>query len=146
VLPFNKFPTAQVMLGPEMRSTGEVMGIDADYGMAFAKAQAAAGTILPTAGRIFISICDRDKELFLPIAKKLRELGFDLVATRGTHRYLLAQGVENEVLSKISVGRPNILDLMANHEVGWSSTRFRAPAPAMTKTKSAPSPSSARCR
>ncbi|MCL5271400.1 MAG: ATP-grasp domain-containing protein, partial [bacterium] len=117
VLPFQKFPGCQVILGPEMRSTGEVMGIDTDYAIAFAKSQAAAGTVLPTSGVIFVSINDHDKPEFLPVARDLAAGGFDLVATPGTSRFLADHGIPNRTISKISVGRPNTIDLVPNNEV-----------------------------
>jgi carbamoyl-phosphate synthase large subunit len=118
VLPFNKFPGTTVQLGPEMRSTGEVMGIDADYAIAFAKSQAAAGTAIPLSGNVFISINDADKPVFLPIAKHLAELGFQLIATAGTTRYLRDHGkIDVREIFRISEGRPNIQDLVTNQEV-----------------------------
>ena len=118
VLPFHKFPGCTVVLGPEMRSTGEVMGIDPDYAMAFAKSQAAAGLALPTEGTIFISINDDDKELFLPVAQRMADMGYELVATEGTSRFLTQFGVPNRRINKISEGRPNIIDLVTNGQVG----------------------------
>jgi carbamoyl-phosphate synthase large subunit len=117
VLPFQKFPGCTIILGPEMRSTGEVMGIDPDYAMAFAKAQAAAGSSLPTSGKIFISINDQDKPMFLPVARQFVKMGFELVTTAGTSKHLSVHGIPNQLIDKISVGRPNILDLTANNEV-----------------------------
>ncbi len=117
VLPFQKFPGCTVVLGPEMRSTGEVMGIDPDYAMAFAKSQAAAGSTLPTSGTIFVSINDADKPLFLPVARQLVAEGFELVATSGTAMYLKENAIACREIFKISVGRPNILDLATNNEV-----------------------------
>jgi carbamoyl-phosphate synthase large subunit len=117
VLPFQKFPGCTIILGPEMRSTGEVMGVDRDFAMAFAKAQAAAGNNLPTSGKIFISINDKDKPDFLPVARQFVQMGFELVTTSGTSKYLSEHGVENRMIDKISQGRPNILDLAANNEV-----------------------------
>jgi carbamoyl-phosphate synthase large subunit len=117
VLPFAKFPGCDIILGPEMRSTGEVMGIDTSYGLAFAKSQAAAYGRLPTTGAIFISINDQDKPKMLPIARRFRDLGFRLFATQGTSQYLRSNGVENDVLSKLSEGRPNVVDRMINNEI-----------------------------
>ncbi len=117
VLPFHKFPGCTVELGPEMRSTGEVMGIDPDPAMAFAKSQAAAGNSLPTAGSIFISISDADKPLITPVARQLVELGFRLIATDGTAAHFRAHGIACEQIQKISVGRPNIGDLVANNQI-----------------------------
>jgi carbamoyl-phosphate synthase large subunit len=117
VLPFNKFPGCQITLGPEMRSTGEVMGIDTDFGRAFAKSQIAALLALPMKGSIFISIADKDKPAFLPVAKKFRELGFRLIATRGTQKFLHEHGIEATPCEKISEGRPHVIDFMINNEV-----------------------------
>ena len=124
VLPFQKFPGCTIVLGPEMRSTGEVMGIDPDYAMAFAKAQAAAGTSLPTAGKIFISINDQDKPDFLPVARQFVKMGFELITTSGTSKYLSEHGIANHAIDKISVGRPNILDLAANNDVAMIVNTF----------------------
>jgi carbamoyl-phosphate synthase large subunit len=124
VLPFQKFPGCTIVLGPEMRSTGEVMGIDADYGMAFAKSQAAAGTPLPTGGTIFISVNDDDKEPIAPIARRFVEMGFRLVATGGTAACLTANGVPVERIEKISVGRPNVADLVTNGQVAMIVNTF----------------------
>ncbi len=112
VFPFHRFPGVDAMLGPEMKSTGEVMGIDSTFGKAYAKAQLAAGQRLPTQGRVFISLKDRDKRPMLFIAKKLQELGFDLIATRGTARTLRMNGISVTTIAKVSEGRPNVVDLM----------------------------------
>jgi carbamoyl-phosphate synthase large subunit len=110
VFPFARFPGADPVLGPEMRSTGEVMGIDADFAMAFAKSQIAAGTHLPREGRVFISVKDSDKPQILEAARGLVALGFTLVATRGTARWLEARGVPVETVNKVLEGRPHIVD------------------------------------
>lgn len=117
VFPFNKFPGAEVILGPEMRSTGEVMGIDQDLGMAFAKAQVAAGQEVPQKGKVFISVRDSDKRHIVFVAKKLVDLGFELVATSGTHKVLTRNGLKVTKVYKIQEGRPNVLDLMKNREI-----------------------------
>jgi len=117
VLPFNKFPGCQITLGPEMRSTGEVMGIDTDFGRAFAKSQIAALLALPLEGGIFISIADKDKDSFLPVAGKFRDIGFKFIATRGTARFLEQSGIEAVVCEKISEGRPHVIDFMINNQV-----------------------------
>ena len=117
VLPFNKFPGCRITLGPEMRSTGEVMGIDPDFGRAFAKSQIGALLALPMEGGIFISIADRDKPSFLPVAEKFSEMGFKLIATRGTANFLEKNGIKSQKIEKISEGRPNVLDYMINNEV-----------------------------
>ena len=117
VLPFNKFPGCEVRLGPEMRSTGEVMGIDPDAGLAFAKSQAAAGASLPLTGGVFISINDEDKPKFVPIARQLCDLGFHLYATDGTHRFLQKNGIASAQLNKVKEGRPNVIDCVINGQI-----------------------------
>jgi carbamoyl-phosphate synthase large subunit len=117
VFPFSKFPGVDIVLGPEMRSTGEVMGIDDDFAMAFAKSQMAASSALPLSGTVFISVAARDKEGILPIARKLTELGLRIVATAGTARVLGEGGVAAEPVRKLQEGRPNLLDLIANDEI-----------------------------
>ncbi|MCX7625987.1 MAG: hypothetical protein N2Z21_07240, partial [Candidatus Sumerlaeaceae bacterium] len=127
VLPFNKFPGCEVRLGPEMRSTGEVMGIDPDPGIAFAKSQAAAGSMLPMSGGVFISINDEDKPKFLPVAQKLVELGFHLYATEGTHRFLQRNGIAAAPLNKIKEGRPNVIDYVINGQIQLVINTFSGP-------------------
>ena len=117
VLPFVKFPKEPAMLLPEMRSTGEVMGMDESFGMAFAKAQMAAGNALPTSGTVFLSVNDRDKPNLLKIAEDLRDLGFRLVGTRGTATFLSRAGLEVTEVRKVSEGRPNGVDLIINGEI-----------------------------
>jgi carbamoyl-phosphate synthase large subunit len=117
VFPFNRFPGVDTLLGPEMRSTGEVMGIDHAFGIAFAKAELAAGQILPRKGRVFISVKNRDKRAIIFIAKKLSDLGFRIVATRGTAKALSQNGIAVEGIHKVHEGRPNIIDLIKNREV-----------------------------
>jgi len=117
VLPFSRFPGCDIILGPEMRSTGEVMGIDSTFGAAFFKSQVAAGGALPLEGGIFISIADSEKPRFLPVAQRFREMGFRMYATEGTHSYLARHGVTTERVCKIAEGRPNVLDLMINRQV-----------------------------
>jgi carbamoyl-phosphate synthase large subunit len=117
VLPFNKFPGAEVRLGPEMRSTGEVMGIDPHPGLAFAKSQAAAGSALPLSGGVFISINDADKEKFVSIAQRFLDLGFHLYCTDGTHRFLLKHGIASAQLNKVQEGRPNVIDYVINGQI-----------------------------
>jgi len=124
VLPFSRFPGCVVSLGPEMRSTGEVMGIDEDYGLAFAKSQMAAGASLPTEGRIFISVNDDDKPRFEPIARTFLAAGFELVATSGTARFLNERGVPAQMIYKINEGRPNVADLIINGEVAMVVSTF----------------------
>ncbi|MFW6155116.1 MAG: carbamoyl-phosphate synthase large subunit [Planctomycetota bacterium] len=117
VFPFAKFPGVDVILGPEMRSTGEVMGIDLSYPLAFAKSQLAAGVSLPTEGTVFISVSDPDKPAAAEIAGELAAAGFTVVATHGTHAALTAAGVEATRLNKLAEGRPNVADLITNGEV-----------------------------
>ncbi len=115
VFPFRRFPGVDVLLGPEMKSTGEVMGIDLDFGLAYAKAQLAAGMRLPTEGKVFISVKDRDKPHIVEIAKMLADLGFEIVATKGTAEVLRKAGLEVKVIPKISDGvRPNAVDMLKN--------------------------------
>jgi carbamoyl-phosphate synthase large subunit len=117
VFPFTKFAGVDVLLGPEMKSTGEVMGIDADFGWAFAKSQAAAGVPLPTTGRAFISVKDHDKAAALQVARHLHRLGFSIEATRGTAAYLHDDGVPVDVVNKVKEGRPHIVDHLKNGEI-----------------------------
>jgi len=118
VFPFAKFPGIDIALGPEMKSTGEVMGIDADHAMAFAKSQMAAGNSLPLKGKIFISVSDRLKDRIATVAKEYHDLGFTLVATNGTKKAIEDAGVPCELVHKIAEGRrPNILDMMKNGEI-----------------------------
>ena len=117
VLPFVKFPGEDPVLGPEMRSTGEVMGVGRDFGTAFAKAQLGAGTGVPLEGTAFLSVNDNDKENLVPIARGLAELGFSLVASRGTCEHLRARGIECAMVYKVLEGRPSAVDLMKNREI-----------------------------
>ena len=117
VFPFNRFPGVDTLLGPEMRSTGEVMGIDADFATAFAKAQLGAGQRLPLSGAVFISVRGEDKPGILPAARLLHDLGFSILATGGTQKYLEEHGVPARRVKKVLEGRPNIVDAMANGEV-----------------------------
>jgi carbamoyl-phosphate synthase large subunit len=114
VFPFTKFPGVDVILGPEMRSTGEVMGIDADFEWAFAKSQSAAGVTLPTGGTVFISVKDGDKPAALDVARRLHRLGFVIEATRGTAAYLSDRGIPVESVNKVQEGRPHIVDHIKN--------------------------------
>jgi carbamoyl-phosphate synthase large subunit len=117
VFPFNKFPGVDIILGPEMRSTGEVMGIDDDFPMAFAKSQLAASSALPKAGKVFISVADRDKAEVGPVARALAEMGYQILSTRGTAAALRGQGIAVQELPKLQEGRPNLIDLMKNHDI-----------------------------
>jgi len=117
VFPFNKFPGVDVLLGPEMKSTGEVMGIDSDFGWAFAKSQAGAGATLPQSGTAFISVKESDQPAAWGVAKRLRSLGFKIQATSGTASFLKAKGVEVETVNKVKEGRPHIVDHIKNGAV-----------------------------
>ncbi len=117
VFPFIKFPGVDTVLGPEMKSTGEVMGIDTSFGAAFAKAQIAAGTLLPTTGKVFISVPDGDKDGVVAIARKLARRGMALLATRGTAERLRAAGLTVETVNKVQEGSPHIVDALRRGEV-----------------------------
>jgi carbamoyl-phosphate synthase large subunit len=117
VLPFDRFPDVDILLGPEMKSTGEVMGIGADFGSAYAKAQLGAGQNLPTSGTVFISVIDDDKQTVLPVAAKYRDAGFDIMATQGTSQFLADHGIPNKAVNKVSVGRPHVVDAIKNSEI-----------------------------
>ena len=117
VFPFNRFPGVDVMLGPEMKSTGEVMGIDMDFSSAYIKSQIAAGQKIPKQGNVFISVHDRDKRDVISIAKKLKDLGFNIFASSGTASVLEKNNIPAKVLPKITEGRPNILDLMKDGKI-----------------------------
>ena len=117
VFPFVKFPGEDPVLGPEMRSTGEVMGVGPDFGIAFAKAQIGAGTGVPLQGTAFLSVNDNDKTNLVPVARSLAGLGFGLVATRGTAEHLRSCGLECAMVYKVLEGRPNVVDLMKNGEI-----------------------------
>ena len=117
VFPFNRFPGVEPLLGPEMKSTGEVMGLDHDVSHALAKAFLAAGTRLPTSGTVFLSVKDADKEALLPIAKELEATGFNLVATGGTCRFLKEKGLKVKRINKVMEGQPHIVDAIINGEI-----------------------------
>jgi carbamoyl-phosphate synthase large subunit len=117
VFPFTKLPGVDTVLGPEMRSTGEVMGLADSFGMAFAKAQIAAEGSLPLEGTIFVTVNDHDKPTVLPIARRFHELGFRILATEGTERYLRGRGVPAERVKKVHEGRPNAIDLIVSGEI-----------------------------
>ncbi len=117
VFPFVKFPGVDTLLGPEMKSTGEVMGIDVDFGHAFAKAQLGANVKLPTQGTVFLSVKDSDKKNLLEPARKIAKAGFRIVATRGTAAFLREKGVPCEDINKVKEGRPHIVDAIKSHEI-----------------------------
>jgi len=131
VFPFSRFPGVDPVLSPEMKSTGEVMGIDADFATAFAKSQLGAGVVLPCEGAIFISVKDTDKPVILPAARKAVKLGFSIVATGGTARYLEEQGISVATVNKVAQGRPHIVDsitdggiaMIFNTTEGWQSLK-----------------------
>ena len=117
VFPFNRFRGVDTVLGPEMKSTGEVMGIDTDFGIAFAKSQMAAGVRIPLRGRVFISVMNKDKRAMVFIAKKLIDLGFEIASTSGTAKVLLNNGISLQTVNKVGEGRPDIVDRMKNGEI-----------------------------
>ncbi|MCC8180738.1 MAG: carbamoyl-phosphate synthase large subunit, partial [Planctomycetes bacterium] len=119
VFPFNRFPESAVILSPEMKSTGEVMGMDRSTGEAFLKSQLAAGNRIPVSGKVFLSIKDSDKSAAIPLARRLADLGFSIYATRGTSTALRDAGIRSNAIFKITRGRPNVVDLMADHDVAW---------------------------
>jgi carbamoyl-phosphate synthase large subunit len=117
VFPFARFPGVDTILGPEMKSTGEVMGIDRSFGLAFAKSQLAAGQKLPLSGTVFISVKDEDKSPVLEAISLFAKMGFRIVATRGTSTFLSAKGIANQPVNKVSEGRPHIVDMIKNKEI-----------------------------
>jgi carbamoyl-phosphate synthase large subunit len=117
VFPFNKFPGVDIILGPEMRSTGEVMGIADTFPMAFAKSQVAANSALPMSGTVFVSVSDRDKEHIVPIARDLAEMNYRLISTRGTAKILRQASIPVEEIPKLQEGRPNLIDHMKNEQI-----------------------------
>ncbi len=131
VFPFARFPGVDPVLSPEMKSTGEVMGLDRDFARAFAKAQLGAGTILPSNGKLFVSVKDTDKPVILPAVRQLVDLGFTIVATDGTARYLETEGVVVERVNKVAQGRPHVVDRVVDGEIalifntteGWQSLK-----------------------
>ena len=135
VFPFNRFPGVDPVLSPEMKSTGEVMGIDLDFTTAFAKSQLGAGTILPTAGTAFVSVKDGDKPIIVAAVRALIDVGFHVLATGGTADYLATAGLAVEKVNKVAQGRPHILDRITDGEValifntteGWQSLKDSQP-------------------
>jgi carbamoyl-phosphate synthase large subunit len=131
VFPFSRFPGVDPILSPEMKSTGEVIGIDRDFAMAFAKSQLGAGTRLPQGGTAFVSVKNSDKPQILPAVKELVELGFRIVATGGTQKYLSDAGLPVERVNKVAEGRPHIVDKIIDGEIalilntteGWQSLK-----------------------
>ncbi len=119
VFPFDRFENVDTLLGPEMKSTGEVMGIDSSLGVAFAKSQLAAGQKIPKKGNVFISVRDADKHAMLPVARRLIDLGFTILGTTGTAAYMAEHNVECSRIAKISEGRPHILDKVRDNDIQW---------------------------
>ncbi|MGC9976295.1 MAG: ATP-grasp domain-containing protein, partial [Syntrophales bacterium] len=117
VFPFNRFPNVDVLLGPEMKSTGEVMGIDRSFGMAFAKSQMAAGFSLPLDGGVFVSVNDLHKDKIVPVARSFQNMGFHIMATRGTAAHLERNGIKTETIFKVSEGRPHVVDRIKNGDI-----------------------------
>jgi carbamoyl-phosphate synthase large subunit len=117
VFPFNRFPEVDILLGPEMKSTGEVMGIDHSFGLAFAKSQMAAGFKVPTSGSVFISVHDYHKDKIADVARSFQKIGFKILATKGTAKYLNERGIEAETVLKVSEGRPHVVDHIKNGEI-----------------------------
>jgi carbamoyl-phosphate synthase large subunit len=117
VFPFNRFPGVDVLLGPEMRSTGEVMGLDKTYDMAFAKSQLGAGMRMPLAGNVFISVKDADKPRLLPAVRQLVDLGFNIFATGGTQRFFEQHGLPSTKINKVLEGRPHVVDAIKNGQI-----------------------------
>ena len=117
VFPFNKFPAVDPILGPEMKSTGEVMGLGDTFAEAYAKAQLGAGEKLPTSGKAFVSVRDADKTGVVAVARKLLDLGFELVATRGTYKVITDAGMSAVMVNKVKEGRPHTVDLLKNDEI-----------------------------
>jgi carbamoyl-phosphate synthase large subunit len=117
VFPFNKFPGTDIILGPEMRSTGEVMGVGKTFSEAFGKATRATNVKLPLTGRAFLSVKEGDKAALLPIARELSELGFEICGTRGTAAFLSGQGLKIAVVNKVNEGRPHVVDLIKNGDI-----------------------------
>ncbi|MEA1833251.1 carbamoyl-phosphate synthase large subunit [Methylobacterium durans] len=117
VFPFARFPGVDVLLGPEMRSTGEVIGLDGGFGVAFAKSQLGAGASMPTTGTVFVSVRDADKARILPAVRTLKDLGFAILATGGTQKYLVENGVPTERINKVLEGRPHVVDAIKNGDI-----------------------------
>jgi carbamoyl-phosphate synthase large subunit len=119
VFPFVKFPGIDPILGPEMKSTGEVMGVGRSFAEAYAKAELGAGVKLPSGGRAFISVRDADKQAVIKVAEKVRNLGFTVVATHGTAKILREAGIECDGIDKVGEGRPHIVDMIKNDEINF---------------------------
>jgi carbamoyl-phosphate synthase large subunit len=136
VFPFNKFPGVDTILGPEMRSTGEVMGVGDAFGEAFVKSQIAAGARLPRRGKVFVSVRNADKSAAMEIGRELHELGFELVATRGTGAALAAQGLPVTIVNKVTEGRPHIVDMIKNGQIAMVINTVEASRNAVADSRS----------
>ncbi len=136
VFPFNKFPGVDTILGPEMRSTGEVMGVGNLFGEAFIKSQIAAGARLPQRGKVFVSVRNADKSAAMEIGRALHELGFELVATRGTGAALAAQGLPVAIVNKVTEGRPHIVDMLKNGQIALIVNTVEASRNAIADSRS----------
>jgi carbamoyl-phosphate synthase large subunit len=136
VFPFNKFPGVDTILGPEMRSTGEVMGVGDAFGEAFVKSQIAAGTRLPRRGKVFVSVRNADKSAAMEIGRELHELGFELVATRGTGAALAAQGLPVTIVNKVTEGRPHVVDMIKNGQIAMVVNTVEASRNAIADSRS----------
>ncbi len=134
VFPFARFPGVDTLLGPEMKSTGEVMGLDRDFGHAFAKSQIGGGTTVPTDGRVFISVRDRDKPAMVEMAQQLIGMGFEIVATSGTAEHLEKAGIAVVTVNKVLEGRPHIVDEMQNGDIQLVFNTTEGQAPSRTAT------------
>jgi carbamoyl-phosphate synthase large subunit len=129
VLPFVRFAGVDTVLGPEMKSTGEVMGIDRNIGLAFAKSQIAAGQMVPQTGKVFLSVKDSDKPSIIALGRKFEEMGFEILSTPGTAQVLMDQGINVACLPKLAEGRPNILDYIKNRDVNLLINTPSGPLP-----------------
>jgi carbamoyl-phosphate synthase large subunit len=136
VFPFARFPGVDTILGPEMKSTGEVMGVGESFGEAFVKSQLAAGVKLPSGGRAFISVRDGDKLVAVQVARDLVELGFSLLATRGTAAVLRSHGIPVTHVNKVAEGRPHIVDMIKNGEVSFIANTVEATRTAISDSRS----------
>jgi carbamoyl-phosphate synthase large subunit len=136
VFPFNKFPGVDTILGPEMRSTGEVMGVGNLFGEAFIKSQIAAGTRLPRRGKVFVSVRNADKSAAMEIGRELHDLGFELVATRGTGAALAAQGLPVTIVNKVTEGRPHVVDMIKNGQIAMIVNTVEASRNAIADSRS----------
>ena len=145
VFPFSRFPGVDVLLGPEMRSTGEVMGLDKTYDMAFAKSQIGAGMRIPQSGTVFVSVNDPDKPKILPAIRKLVELGFVIKATGGTQHFFESKGIPSTKINKVLEGRPHVVDAIKNGEIQLVLNTTESKASSPTQSPSARPPCCKKC-